>query len=199
MFQCTWPKGKPLEDVFGEWVKKSSKLLPGALSQHAIEHLASSGLQRHGQAEPEHHWHGKTPEHKLANTCPPTVTTTDGDRCRDAGTTCQRCGRQTHPRKDCWHRHEICQNCVDMPVRTRCKTNRAQKSQSRKFGVPLFMTLSAMVIVMAPNTPRLRRVAKNLFCAARRVKIQQHLLNIKTGQTSQKSSRTSRRLNIFKI
>ena len=130
---------------------------------------------------------------------PPTVTTTDGDRCRDAGTTCQRCGRQTHPRKDCWHRHEICQNCVDMPVRMRCKTNRAQKSQSRKFGVPLFMTLSAMVIVMAPNTPRLRRVAKNLFCAARRVKIQQHLLNIETGQTSQKSSRTSRRLNIFKI
>ena len=69
---------------------------------------------------------------------PRAVTTTDGDRCRDAGKHIPEV-RET----DSWHRHEIGQNCVDMPMRTRCKKNRAQKSHSRTFCVSLFMALSA--------------------------------------------------------
>ena len=87
VFQFTWPKDKPLEDVWREWVKKSSKPPQGSLTQHAIEHLATSGLQRHGQPEPEHHWLARRPNTRwqiLVHCLPPPVTTTDGDRCRDA-------------------------------------------------------------------------------------------------------------------
>ena len=172
VFQYTWPKDKPLEDVW-RLSRKFRKLHNCSLSQHAIEHLANSGLQRHGQPEPERT--GWQDARKQDGKYLSTVYHQRSPQPMDIGAvmreTRARGGRDKHTRERTAGT-DTRQNCVDMPVRMRCKANQAQKSQSRKFGLSLFMTLSAMVTVMAQNTPRLRRVAKNLFCAARRVKIQ---------------------------
>ena len=51
----SWPREKPFEDVWREWVKKVSKLPQGSLRSHAIEQLTISGLSRHGQTELGNH------------------------------------------------------------------------------------------------------------------------------------------------
>ena len=130
VFPYTWPKDKPLEDVFGEWVKKSSKPPHGSLSQHAIEHLANSGLQRHGQPEPERTgWQdARTQDGKYLST----VYHQRSHQPMDIGAvmreTDARGGRDKHTRERTAGT-DTRQNCVDMPVRMRCKANRAQKSQ----------------------------------------------------------------------
>ena len=53
VFQYSWSKDKPVEDVWREWVKKVSKLPTRSVSAQALEQLTISGLARHGQTELE--------------------------------------------------------------------------------------------------------------------------------------------------
>ena len=48
VFQYGWPKEKPFEDVWREWVKKISNLPNGSPSSQAIEQLTMSGWSQHG-------------------------------------------------------------------------------------------------------------------------------------------------------
>ena len=95
VFQNSWPKQKPFEDVWREWVKKVSKLPQGSLSSQAIEQLTISELSRHGQPEPENHLRLRAPiawqdiqsqveKKKNLHNLSSTVTTTNGhQRCID--------------------------------------------------------------------------------------------------------------------
>ena len=110
VFQYSWPRKKPFEDVWRECVKKVSKLPQGSLSSQAIGQLTISGLSRHGQPELENpsevtSTDGMTrrPEtgRKMSvHHLPPTATTTNG-RSVMTGLRCQSTRSQTLWRKDC--------------------------------------------------------------------------------------------------
>ena len=62
VFQYNWPREKPFEDVWREWVEKVSKIPQGSRRSQAIEQLTISGFSRHGQTELENHLRLRAPQ-----------------------------------------------------------------------------------------------------------------------------------------
>ena len=61
VFQDTWPRDTPSEDVWLEGVRKVANLPEGSLNSQAIEQLMFSGLSRHGSPSVEHHLRFRAP------------------------------------------------------------------------------------------------------------------------------------------
>ena len=141
VFQCGWPKEKPFEDVWREWVKKVSKLPQGSVSSQAIEQVTISGLSRHGQSERENHLRLRAPMawQDVQTQVEKYLSTIDHDQSPQpvdigAATTsqkCQSCGRQTHKRSECWDRDETCKTCRRRGHLAKvCRSGHAQQSRT---------------------------------------------------------------------
>ena len=137
VFQDSWSREKPLEDVWREWVKNVSKLPQGSLDSQAIEQLTISGLS-HGQRELEKHLRLRAPlawqdvqtqvEKYLS-----TVYHQQSPEPMDVsavmtGSKCQSCGSQTHQRNDCWYKDGTSKICEKRGHLAKvCRSGRAQR------------------------------------------------------------------------
>ena len=112
VFQDSWSRETPLEDVWREWVKNVSKLPQGSLGSQANELLTISGLS-HGQRELENHLRLRAPlawqdvqtqvEKYLSTVYHQQSPEPTHISAVMTGSKCQSCGSQTHQRNDCWY------------------------------------------------------------------------------------------------
>ena len=131
VFQYSWPRAKPFEDVWREWVEKVSKIPQGSRRSQAIEQLTISGLSRHGQTELENHLRLKAPQTQVEKYLS-TIYTQQSPQPMDispvlTSSKCQSCGSQTPQRNDCWYKDETCKSCGKRGHLTKvCRSGNAQ-------------------------------------------------------------------------